>query len=46
MNVPVSRIIGRAPGAERFAGIRRIYGKRRFMRSITDPESRSATSIQ
>ena len=36
MNAQASRITGPAPGVERSAGIRRICGKRRFMRSITD----------
>jgi hypothetical protein len=36
-----SRIIGHVPGAERFAGIRQICGRRRFMRSIISQARRS-----
>lgn len=35
----VNHITGRVPRVVLFVGIRQICGKRRFMRSITDPSS-------
>jgi hypothetical protein len=46
MNAAASRITGRALRVEQSADIRLICGKRRSMRSITNPEFRSEANTQ